>query len=131
MGKLSATAVKVATRLGRLGDGLFLVIQPGGGKRWMCREQKNCSRRDFGLGQRVQSLAGDRPGTGAGNPHLGRTRAGSDIRTVQGIPAFRQAAARVIAARSKTWRNEKHQKQWFQTLSSQCLQRADSKAASG
>ena len=50
MGKLSATAVKVATRLGRLGDGLFLVIQPGGGKRWMCREQKNCSWRDFGLG---------------------------------------------------------------------------------
>ena len=34
MGKLSATAVKAATRPGRLGDGdgVFLVIQPGGGK---------------------------------------------------------------------------------------------------
>ena len=52
MGKLSATAVKAATRPGRLGDGdgLFLVIQPGGGKSWMCRVQKNGNRRDFGLG---------------------------------------------------------------------------------
>src|SRR3546814_16873111 len=31
---------------------------------------------------------------------------------------FRQAAARVIAAHSKTWRNEKHEKQWLQTLES-------------
>ncbi|WP_329603503.1 Arm DNA-binding domain-containing protein [Sphingobium sp. CAP-1] len=46
MGKLSATAVKAATRPGRLGDGdgLFLVIQPGGGKSWMCRVQKNGNR---------------------------------------------------------------------------------------
>lgn len=52
MGKLSATAVKAATRPGRLGDGdgLFLMIQPSGGKSWVCRVQKNGTRRDFGLG---------------------------------------------------------------------------------
>ena len=120
MGKLSATAVKAATRPGRLGDGdgLFLVIQPGGGKSWMCRVQKNGNRRDFGLGSASKvSLA------------TARERA-REIRTwvelgldpiferrkAQGVPTFRQAAARVVAAHSKTWRNEKHEKQWSQTL---------------
>ena len=120
MGKLSATAVKAATRPGKLGDGdgLFLMIQPGGGKSWVCRVQKNGNRRDFGLGSVSKvSLA------------TARERA-REIRTwvelgldpiferrkVQGIPTFRQASARVIAAHSKTWRNEKHEKQWLQTL---------------
>ena len=35
-------------------------------------------------GQRVQSLTGHGPGAGTGNPHLGRTRAGPDIRAAQG-----------------------------------------------
>ncbi|RJG52161.1 site-specific integrase [Sphingobium terrigena] len=120
MGKLSATAVKAATRPGRLGDGdgLFLVIQPSGGKSWVCRVQKNGTWRDFGLGSVSKvSLA------------TARERA-REIRTwvelgldpiferrkVRGIPTFRQASARVIAANSKTWRNEKHEKQWLQTL---------------
>ena len=120
MGKLSATAVKAATRPGRLGDGdgLLLVIQPSGGKSWVCRVQKNGTRRDFGLGSVSKvSLA------------TARERA-REIRTwvelgldpiferrkVRGIPTFRQASARVIAANSKTWRNEKHEKQWLQTL---------------
>ncbi len=34
----------------------------------------------------------------------------------EGIPTFRQAAAKVIAAHSKTWRHEKHARQWHQTL---------------
>ncbi|WP_256325987.1 Arm DNA-binding domain-containing protein [Sphingomonas sp. YR710] len=52
MGKLSATAVKAATRPGRIGDGdgLFLIVQPSGSKSWVCRVQKNGNRRDFGLG---------------------------------------------------------------------------------
>ena len=108
MGKLSATAVKAATRPGRLGDGdgLFLLIQPGGGKSWMCQVQKNGNRRDFGLGSASKvSLA------------TARERA-REIRTwvelgldpiferrkAMGIPTFRQAAARVIAAHSKTCR---------------------------
>lgn len=51
MGKLSATAVKAASRPGRLGDGdgLFLIVQPSGTKSWVCRVQKNGNRRDFGL----------------------------------------------------------------------------------
>lgn len=120
MGKLSATAVKAATRPGRIsdGDGLFLVVQPSGSKSWVCRVQKNGNRRDFGLGSVSKiSLA------------IARERA-REIRTwvelgmdpiferrkAQGVPTFRQAAAKVLAAHSKTWRNEKHEKQWLQTL---------------
>jgi len=122
MGKLSATAVKAATRPGRLGDGdgLFLVVQPSGSKSWVCRVQKNGNRRDFGLGSASRiSLA------------TARERA-REIRTwvelgldpvferkkANGIPTFREATARVLAEHRKTWRNEKHEKQWLSTLQS-------------
>ena len=120
MGKLSATAVKAATRPGRLGDGdgLFLIVQPGGSKSWMVRVQKNGARRDFGLGSASKvSLA------------MARER-GREVRTwvemgldptferrkAQGIPTFKEAATNVLAAHRKTWRNEKHEGQWLRTL---------------
>lgn len=120
MGKLSATAVKAASRPGRLGDGdgLFLVVKPNGNKNWLCRVQKHGNRRDFGLGSASKvSLA------------LARERS-REIRTwmemgldplferrkVLGIPTFREAAAKVLAAHKKTWRNEKHEGQWMATL---------------
>jgi len=120
MGKLSATAVKAATRPGRLGDGdgLFLVVQPGGTKSWICRVQKNGNRRDFGLGSASKvSLA------------LARERS-REIRTwmemgldpiferrkAEGLPTFKEAAAKVLAAHRKTWRNEKHEGQWLRTV---------------
>src|SRR3546814_2488569 len=102
MGKLSATAVKAATRVGRLGDGdgLFLVIQPGGSKSWVCRVQKNGNRRDFGLGSASKvSLA-----TARARAREMRTwvELGPDPifarRKAQGLPTFRQAWYRVIAA---------------------------------
>lgn len=120
MGKLSATAVKSAATPGRFGDGdgLFLIVQPSGSKSWVCRVQKNGRRRDFGLGSASKvSLA------------LARERAREirvwvemgldpvfERRKAEGIPTFREAAARVLAAHRKTWRNEKHEKQWSRTL---------------
>ncbi|TCM19039.1 integrase [Novosphingobium sp. PhB165] len=120
MGKLSAAAVKSITRPGRWGDGdgLFLVVQPSGTKSWLCRVQKNGTRRDFGLGSATKvPLA------------LARERA-AEIRTwvemgldpilerqkAEGVPTFRLMAGQVIAALRKTWRNEKHEAQWMTTL---------------
>lgn len=120
MGKLSATAVKAATRPGKLGDGdgLYLVVKPSGSKSWMVRIQKHGNRRDFGLGSASKvSLA------------IARERA-REIRTwvelgldplferrkAQGIPTFREATAKVLAQHRSTWRNEKHEKQWIRTL---------------
>lgn len=120
MRRLSATSVKAATRPGRLGDGdgLFLIVQPSGSKSWMVRVQKHGVRRDFGLGSASKvSLA------------VARER-GREVRTwvelgldptferrkVLGIPTFKDAAAKVMVAHRKTWRNEKHEKQWLRTL---------------
>jgi integrase len=122
MGKLSATGVKAASRPGRIGDGdgLFLVVQPSGTKSWVCRVQKNGNRRDFGLGSATKVTLAQ-----------ARERA-REIRTwmelgldplferkkAQGIPTFREATAKVLAAHSKSWRNEKHESQWLRTLTS-------------
>jgi len=119
MGKLSATAVKAATRPGRLGDGdgLFLLVQPGGTKSWVCRVQKNGNRRDFGLGS-------------ASKISLAQWERARQIRTwmemgldplferrkAQGVPTFKEATAKVLTAHRKAWRNEKHEAQWLQTL---------------
>ena len=37
-------------------------------------------------------------------------------RKAEGIPTFKEAAAKVLAAHRKTWRNEKHEGQWLGTL---------------
>jgi integrase len=122
MGKLSATAVKAATRPGRLGDGdgLFLVVQPSGSKSWVCRIQKNGIRRDFGLGSASKvSLAQARIRS---RELRGWVEMGLDPiferHKAIGIPTFRDAALRVLAAYRKTWRNEKHEHQWLRTLES-------------
>lgn len=110
MGKLSATSVRAATRPGRMGDGegLYLVVQPGGSKSWICRVQKHGLRRDFGLGSASKiSLATARE---MAREIRSWMEMGLDPiverRKAQGIPTFREAAAKVIAAIGKTWRNE-------------------------
>jgi hypothetical protein len=120
MGKLSATAVKAATRPGRLGDGdgLFLLVPPGGTKSWVCRVQKNGNRRDFGLGSASKiSLAQARERARQIRTWM---EMGLDPlferRKAKGVPTFKEAAAKILAAHRKTWRNEKHEAQWLQTL---------------
>lgn len=122
MGKLSATAVKAASRPGRIGDGdgLFLIVQPGGTKSWVCRVQKNGIRRDFGLGSASKvtlAQARDRAREVRTWMELGLDPL-FERKKAQGIPTFKEATAKVLAAHRKTWRNEKHEGQWLQTLTS-------------
>ena len=120
MGKLSATAVRNASRPGRLGDGdgLFLVVQASGTKSWICRVQKNGNRRDFGLGSAKKvslAQARDRAREIRSWMEMGLDPC-FERRKAQGIPTFREAAAKVLASYRKTWRNEKHEVQWLRTL---------------
>jgi integrase len=122
MRKLSATSVKAATRPGRHGDGdgLFLVIQASGSKSWVCRVQKNGNRRDFGLGSVAKvalSVTRERAREIRTWVEMGLDPV-FERRKAQGIPTFRQAAAKVIASHARSWRNEKHARQWLQTLES-------------
>ncbi|RSY78057.1 site-specific integrase [Sphingomonas koreensis] len=122
MGKLSATAVKAATRPGRMGDGdgLYLIVQPGGSKSWVCRVQKNGNRRDFGLGSASKiplKVARERAVEIRTWVEMGLDPS-FERRKAEGIPTFKEAAAKVLAAHRKTWRNEKHEGQWLRTLES-------------
>lgn len=122
MGKLSATGVKAASRPGRIGDGdgLFLIVQPGGTKSWVCRVQKNGNRRDFGLGSASKvtlAQARDRAREIRTWMELGLDPL-FERKKAQGIPTFKEATAKVLAAHRKSWRNEKHEGQWLQTLTS-------------
>lgn len=120
MGRLSASAVKSANRPGRLGDGegLFLVVKAGGAKSWVCRVQKAGRRRDFGLGSAAKvSLASARERAREVRSwmELGLDPA-FERKKALGIPTFREAAAKVLAAQRKSWKNKKHELQWSSTL---------------
>lgn len=120
MGRLSASAVKAANKPGRMsdGDGLFLVVKAGGAKSWVCRVQKTGKRRDFGLGSAAKvslAVARERAREIRSQMELGLDPL-FERRKAEGIPTFREAAAKVLAAQKKSWRNAKHEGQWSATM---------------
>lgn len=120
MKRLSASAVQSATRPGRFsdGDGLYLVVQPTGTKSWVCRVQKAGNRRDIGLGSASKvslRLARERAREVRSQVEMGLDPL-FERRKANGIPTFREAAAKVLAANRKTWKNEKHEAQWQHSL---------------
>ena len=120
MGRLSATFVKADKAPGRYndGDGLYLVVAPGGSKSWVCRVQKGGKRRDIGLGSvKKVSLAQarDRAGKVRSQVEAGLDPILERMKAV-GIPTFREAAAKVFAENRTAWKNKKHAGQWLSTL---------------
>ena len=120
MGRLSASAVKAANVPGRMGDGdgLFLVVKAGGAKSWVCRVQRHGKRRDFGLGSAAKvslAVARERAREVRSQMELGLDPV-FERRKAMGIPTFREAAAKVLAASKKSWRNAKHEGQWLATM---------------
>ena len=101
------------------GNGLYLVVDPSGAKRWLLRTVVHGKRRDIGLGGlSVVSLAEAREeatrlrGIARKNldPLLERNR------ERQVVPTFAEAARQVHASLSPTFRNVKHRQQWINTL---------------
>ncbi|TIW50775.1 MAG: hypothetical protein E5V72_01560 [Mesorhizobium sp.] len=95
------------------GNGLYLIVDPSGAKRWLLQTVVQGRRRDIGLaGLSVTSLAG----AGSVQAHRKVAREGGDplatpreARRI--VPTFRVAAEIVHA-----WKNPKHAKQWITTL---------------
>ncbi|HZT48912.1 MAG TPA: Arm DNA-binding domain-containing protein, partial [Hyphomicrobiaceae bacterium] len=118
---LTATAVKQIKKPGRYsdGNGLYLVVDESGARRWLLRTVVLGRRRDIGLGSarlvpladareeaaRMRRLARD-----GGDPIAERRRA----RMV--VPTFKEAAEKVHAETAGNWKNEKHAAQWLTTL---------------
>lgn len=118
---MSPVWIRSATQPGRYadGNGLYLVIDPSGGKRWVLRTVVHGRRRDIGLGGlRVVPLAEAREKAAAlrkmaragGDPLAERRR---ERRTV---PTFEEAARQVHEAQRNSWKNGKHAAQWLNTL---------------
>ncbi len=118
---LSATAVRALKKPGRYGDGngLYLIVDDSGSKRWMLRTVVHGRRRDIGLGGlSLVSLAEAREEAASmrkiarkgDDPLAERQKARAQI------PTFKQAAKMVHEEHAKTWKNKKHAAQWISTL---------------
>jgi integrase len=126
MGKLSAMAVKGATRPGSYqdGNGLFLIVKESGARSWLLRMQVEGKRRDFGLGSgKAVSLAEAREKAvelrklcRSGVDPVAEKHAARLARAT--IPTFRTAAETAHGELVAGWRNEKHRKDWLSSLQS-------------
>ena len=117
---LSATFVLRHTTPGRYadGNGLYLLIDPKGFKRWLLRTSVAGRRVDMGLGSlRLKSLSQARQDAKA---HRAVARSGgdplADKRKARAVPTFTEAAQQVFASKADGWKNAKHRKQWISTL---------------
>lgn len=124
MGKLTALAVKAATKPGRYqdGDGLMLVVKASGSRSWQVRLQVDGKRRDFGLGSASGvSLADVRDKAETirkqyrnGIDPVAKKRAEKIAR--MSIPTFREAAEGTHNEHKASWRNGKHKDDWLNSL---------------
>lgn len=119
--ELTAVRVRSLTEPGRYsdGNGLYLVVEPSGAKRWMVRVVVQGRRRDIGLGgaslvslaeAREKAMAVRKVAREGGDPLAERRRAQIVV------PTFAEAARLVHAERRKAWKKGKHVNQWINTL---------------
>jgi len=119
---LSAVRVRQLTKPGRYadGNGLYLVIDPSGAKRWLLRTVVRGSRRDIGLGglslvplaeAREKAFAYRKLAREGGDPLAERRKAHVTV------PTFAEAITIVHDEHKASWRNAKHAQQWINTLS--------------
>ena len=118
---LSAVQVRQLKTAGRYadGNGLYLVVDPSGAKRWVLRTVVKSKRRDIGLGgaslvslseAREKAASYRKIAREGGNPL-------AEKRKVElSVPTFSAAAEQVFEEHKGSWRNEKHAAQWITTL---------------
>lgn len=117
---LSAVQVRNIKEPGRYadGNGLYLIVDPSGARRWVLRTVVHGKRRDIGLGStRLVSLAEAR--TKARDMRKLAREGGDPLaarRAEQAIPTFKATAETVHGIRADGWRNPKHAAQWLRTL---------------
>lgn len=118
---LSALKIKNLSEPGRYpdGNGLYLVVDPSGAKRWLLRIMVQGKRTDIGLGGlSIVSLAEARE---KALEHRKIARAGGDPLAAKReakkvYPTFRVAAEAVHEQHKAAWDNAKHTQQWINTL---------------
>ena len=100
------------------GTGLFLRVDPNGGRFWIQRITIHGKRREIGLGgfpvvsladARKAALANKQLAFSGGDPLAERRKTRETL-------TFEQSVERYLAAKLDEFRNEKHKKQWRSTL---------------
>lgn len=118
---LTATAVRQLKTPGRYadGNGLYLVVDLSGARRWLLRTIVQGRRRDIGLGSaRLVPLVDAREiaatmrrlARDGGDPVAERRKA----RTI--VPTFKEAAEKVHAETLASWKNKRHTDSWLTSL---------------
>lgn len=118
---LSPAKVRSLKTPGRFadGNGLYLVVDPSGAKRWLLRTVVQGKRCDIGLGglktvsladarneaSRLRKMARD------GHNPLASRQAQKRV-----APSFEDASRTVFDTHKPTWRSAKHGKQWIKSL---------------
>lgn len=115
--RLSARQIASLKAEGRYpdGDGLYLVVDKNGSKRWSLLAKSNGKRHEYGLGGlRSVSLAEAREAAKAYKVSL---RAGVDPRVErQAIPTFDKLARQWIEDQAPTWRGRDTKTHWERSL---------------
>jgi len=118
---LTPLKINSLTQPGRYadGNGLYLVVDPSGAKRWVLRTMVQGQRRDIGLGglrlvslaeARVKALEYRRMARDGGNPIEARRQARLTV------PTFEDAAKQTIEQHRGSWRNAKSVTAWTSTM---------------
>ncbi len=101
------------------GNGLYLVVDESGARRWALRTTIRGKRRELGLGgyplvplsdARQEALEMRRVARKGEDPIAERHK------RRKSVPTFAEAAHKVHADKMKAWRNGKHAAQWINTL---------------
>ena len=117
---LSDRVVKATTAPGRIfdGQGLFLLVTPGGAKIWKQRITVKGRRQELGLGPYpVVTLAKARE-VAIENRRMARDGLSPKVerRRARGIPTFSELARADFEHRKGGWRSAKHARDWVATL---------------
>jgi len=118
---LTAVQVRQLKKPGRHadGNGLYLVVESTGAKRWVLRTIVRGRRRDIGLGSAKLVPLAEARETAA--TYRKTARAGGDPiaehrNARMEAPTFAEAARLVHEQHARAWRNSKHAAQWINTL---------------
>jgi integrase len=117
---LTAVKVRNIKKPGRYadGNGLYLVVDPSGARRWLLRTVVRGKRRDMGLGgtslvtlseAREMARQYRRIARAGGDPIANRSAESEK-------PTFKEAAEAVHTIHKEGWKNGKHVNQWLSSL---------------
>jgi hypothetical protein len=122
--RLSDRTVRAIGKPGRHadGDGLYLIVEPSGAKRWLFMFRWQGRLKEMGLGGLSGvSLADARAAADQARRTLATGKNPIEVRREEraaeaGVVTFGQVADEIVASLSEGFRNEKHKAQWTSTL---------------